>query len=93
MQRKTITLFALSLLATLTGCSIANPDAGHEAVLVAKPLFFGHGGIIDQPVTPGLTFAAFTTQVIDVNMQPQQGEEKFNDLMTTLYITRSTRIL
>ena len=30
------------------GCSIQSvkPDAGHEAVLIEKPLIFGHGGVV-----------------------------------------------
>lgn len=85
MHRKLVlySAIALILLPAITGCTIANPDAGHEDVLVAKPLIFGHGGVLPTPVTPGLTFAALTTSAIDVNMQPQQGEAKFTDLMTS----------
>jgi regulator of protease activity HflC (stomatin/prohibitin superfamily) len=75
---------ALSLLCVgLTGCTVVNPDVGHEQVLVEKPWIFGHGGVNPTPVTTGLTFAAISTDAIDVNMQPQQYEQKFTDLMSS----------
>lgn len=55
----------LSLLILMLGaCSSYAPDAGHEVVLVEKPLFFGHGGIDNDPVRTGRTFAALTTDGI-----------------------------
>ncbi len=67
----------------MTGCTVVNPDVGHEAVLVEKPWFFGHGGVDSEPVKTGLSFAALSTSYIDVNMQPVQYEEKFVDLMSS----------
>jgi regulator of protease activity HflC (stomatin/prohibitin superfamily) len=59
------------------------PDAGHEAVLVRKPLIFGSGGVDDKPVKTGLKYVAFTTEGIDVNMQPRRVDVEFTDLMTS----------
>lgn len=59
------------------------PDAGHEAVLVEKPMMFGHGGINPSPVRAGRTYVMWTTQVVDVNMQPMQEVIHFNDLMSS----------
>jgi regulator of protease activity HflC (stomatin/prohibitin superfamily) len=73
----------IALLVALSGCSRFAPDAGHEIVLVQKPWFFGHGGIVREPVTTGLTFGAFTTKGILVNMQPQQFELDLPDTMTS----------
>lgn len=75
-------LFVL-LAASLSGCSCASPDAGHEAVLVAKPILFGHGGVLPEPVRAGLEFMAWTTSAIDVSMQPQQFAVHFDDLMSS----------
>src|SRR5262245_47158891 len=73
----------LSLVAaTLAGGSSHAPDAGHEVVLIKKPWFFGHGGVVEQPVKTGRTFTAITTDGIDVYMQPQKYEADLKDTMT-----------
>src|SRR6187549_4288621 len=71
------------LVAALSACSTVKPDAGHEAVLVRKPLIFGSGGVDDTPVKTGLKYVAFTTEGIDVNMQPRRVDVEFTDLMTS----------
>lgn len=71
----------LILAALMAAC--VSPDAGTEAVLVKKPLIFGHGGVDSDPVSTGRSFRAPTTQVIYVNMQPQQFKEHFEDLMSS----------
>jgi hypothetical protein len=50
----------------LVGCSMYSPDAGHEVVLVKKPLVFGHDGVDDTPVKTGRTITAITTEGVDV---------------------------
>jgi uncharacterized membrane protein YqiK len=64
-------------------CRTVQPDAGHEAVLVRKPLIFGSGGVDETPVKTGLKYVAFTTQSVDVNMQPMRIDSEFTDLMTS----------
>jgi regulator of protease activity HflC (stomatin/prohibitin superfamily) len=75
-------LACLLVCAGLSGCSVYSPDAGHEVVLIDKPWFFGHGGIESEPVLPGRTWAAFTTDGVDVYMQPQRYEEALEDTMS-----------
>lgn len=70
-------------MAALSACSTVQPDAGHEAVLVRKPLIFGSGGVDPTPVKTGLKYVAFTTSGVDVNMQPRRIDSEFNDLMTS----------
>lgn len=65
----------------VTGCGVAAPDAGHEIVLVKKPVIFGGGGVVGDPVKSS-TYVVWTTQEVDVNMQPQQVSVEFDDLMT-----------
>lgn len=77
-----LALMCLLPVTAMTGCN-ASPDAGFEAVLVEKPMFFGHGGIDPVPVKTGLTFIAPTTDAIYVSMQPLQAEVKTDDLMTS----------
>jgi regulator of protease activity HflC (stomatin/prohibitin superfamily) len=74
-------VLASSMLAT--ACTNYSPDAGHEIVLVEKPLIFGHGGINPTPVKTGRTFAAITTSGVDVYMQPQKFEVNLPDTMTS----------
>jgi regulator of protease activity HflC (stomatin/prohibitin superfamily) len=64
-------------------CRSYSPDAGHQIVLVEKPLIFGHGGVDPDPVNTGRTFAAITTDGIDVMMQPQKFETELPDTMTS----------
>jgi regulator of protease activity HflC (stomatin/prohibitin superfamily) len=74
---------AIVSVVVLSACSTVQPDAGHEAVLVRKPLIFGSGGVDDTPVKTGLKYVAFTTEGIDVNMQPRRVDVEFTDLMTS----------
>lgn len=76
------TMIAFAALA-LAACSVYAPDAGHEIVLVEKPWFFGHGGVDPTPVATGRTYAAVSTEGIDVNMQPMRFEQDLLDTMTS----------
>jgi regulator of protease activity HflC (stomatin/prohibitin superfamily) len=77
---KALTMCAVAMLAV--GCGAVTPDAGTEAVLVRKPMFFGHGGIDGTPIKPGRSYVAWTTQAQYVNMQPQRIDANFDDMMT-----------
>lgn len=61
------------------------PGPGHEAVLVHKPIFtmFGHGGVDSISVKTGRQYVWFTTDSVDVDMQPLQFPEHFEDLMSS----------
>lgn len=75
-------LVSLGVLMTV-GCGTVEPNAGEEAVLTYKPMFFGSGGVDPTPVRTGLTYTAFTTYAMTVNMQPQRIDAVFDDLMTS----------
>src|SRR5579864_4394272 len=79
-MQKTLALLLFAGLAT--GCRMYSPDAGHEIVLVKKPIIFGHGGVDSEPVKTGLTVAAITTQGVDVYMQPLKYDTQLDDTMT-----------
>lgn len=66
---------------SLAACSV-KPDAGEEAVLIQKPLLFGHGGVDDTPIKTGRSFVAPTTDHVLVDMKPQQASVEFADLMS-----------
>src|SRR5580700_599850 len=74
---------AMLIAVGLGGCSVYSPDAGHEVVLIEKPWIFGHGGVDSEPVKPGRTFAAITTEGVDVYMQPQKFDTEMHDTMTS----------
>lgn len=67
-----------ALLLLTTGCILPAIDAGHEGVLVNKPLFLGHGGVDPVPVSTGRIWVAFTTEVIDIDVRPIQYSEHFD---------------
>ena len=73
----------MAAILTWAGCSSYAPNAGHEVVLVEKPILIGHGGVDPDPVKTGRTFCAMTTEGIDVNMQPHKYETELPDTMTT----------
>lgn len=73
----------LLLCAITVGCGTVEPNAGQEAVLVRKPMFFGSGGVDTTPVKAGLKYIAWTTSAITVNMQPLRVDIAFDDLMTS----------
>lgn len=74
-------LFLLLSLA-LSSCSRVTPDGDEEAVLVMKPILFGHGGVADQPVSSGSEWVAFTTGSVTFKIIPVTYTEKFDDMMT-----------
>ena len=82
MRRGFFAAIAAILLYGLTGCSVAAPNAGHEAVWVEKPLIFGHGGVDQTPVTAGREYGAMTSDAIDIDMLPQRVDMEFDDMMT-----------
>jgi len=77
-----VAVVAILILTALASRSFA-PNAGHEVVLIEKPLIFGHGGVDPEPVKTGRSFCAATTDGIDVNMQPQKFETELPDTMTS----------
>lgn len=66
----------------LAGCSRITPDAGEQRVLIEKPYFFGHGGIDEEPVSAGSVWAAWSTDSVNVSMQPLRFDEEFGDMMS-----------
>ncbi len=75
-------VFASVAVLFTAGCSVAAPNAGHQAVWVKKPMFFGHGGVDPTPVTTGRSYGAITSTAVDVDMLPQRIDMQFEDMMT-----------
>jgi hypothetical protein len=85
-------IIAVGLMSTV-GCTVASPDAGHQAVWVEKPMLFGHGGVDQTPVSAGQEYGAFTSNAIDVTMQPQRIDMEFDDMMTKSGVPVSFHVL
>ena len=83
MKRQLTFVVLTAAIAGLTGCTVAAPNAGHEAVWMEKPLLFGHGGVDQTPVTAGREYGAITSDAIDVDMLPQRVDMEFDDMMTS----------
>lgn len=68
---------------SLSGCfSPSNVDAGQEGVMIKKPYVFGHGGVESEPLTTGLTWTVWSTEVKRINIKPFNVDEAFDDLVT-----------
>ncbi|MEO7067925.1 MAG: SPFH domain-containing protein, partial [Rhodanobacter sp.] len=83
MRKLGCVAMAAALGMACTGCTVVSPDAGQEAVLIDKPIVFGHGGVRAEAVSTGLTYTWFSTNKIYVNMFPQQYDGNFSDLMSS----------
>lgn len=75
-------IVALSLVITPFCIKRIKVDAGEEVVLVKKPMFFGHGGVVKETVKTGSVWVARTTEGYGVPVTPIQYEEKFDDMAT-----------
>ena len=75
-----ITLFVI-LAISLTCCYRVQPDPGEESVLVYKPLFFGHGGVDETPVSTGATWVAITTDHKEFPITPITITEDFANMI------------
>lgn len=93
LERVSVAVLVAIVMFGMVGCSVATPNAGHQAVWVEKPLIFGHGGVDQSPVTAGREYGAVTSDAIDVNMQPQRVDMEFDDMMTKSGVPVSFHVL
>lgn len=82
MKQKMVLVCLLLLAAFGSACTMVSPDAGEEAVIIRKPVFFGHGGVSDSVVKTGRSFFAVTTSAVKVPTIPQRVDMEFDDMMT-----------
>jgi uncharacterized membrane protein YqiK len=78
-----VIIFILSMIVWFGMIHAVKPDAGHEAVLIHKPIIFGHGGVDPEPVRTGRSYVWFTTDYVYISKQPMQFDVKFDDLMSS----------
>jgi regulator of protease activity HflC (stomatin/prohibitin superfamily) len=73
-----LTIFAIAI----TSCSRVTPNGDEEAVLIMKPLFFGHGGVSEKPVAAGSEWISPTTDYVMFKITPETYTILFDDMMT-----------
>lgn len=82
-MKNTFKILAIILISiSVTSCYRVKPNGDEESVLVAKPFFFGHGGIDETPVQSGATWVASTTDHIEFKIVPLNQVEEFENVMT-----------
>ena len=81
---KTFKFIFLAFIASLTmvSCHFVTPNADEEAVLIDKPWFFGHGGVREMAVTPGLKWAWWSTHSETFKTIPVRYDVTFDDIMS-----------
>lgn len=67
---------------SMTSCHFVSPDADEEAVLISKPVFWGHGGVDTDPVETGLAWCWWTTHSEYFKTTPQRYDLPFDDIMS-----------
>lgn len=65
---------------TTQSCSRVKVNAGEEAVLVHKPMFFGDGGIDKKPIPTGSQWTWATTDNVNFKIIPIRYTENLNDV-------------
>lgn len=84
-MRKQVVLLLTMLLMSFgfQGCvSPSTIDAGEEGVLIYQPWIFGTGGVDPKPITTGLTWTVWSTDVVRYDTKALQYTENFTDLIT-----------
>lgn len=78
-----VVTFVVTVIGWLALIRSVTPNFGEEAVLIDKPLIFGHEGVRDESVKPGRKYVWWTTKPVIVNVQPEQRPMHFDDLMSS----------
>lgn len=79
-QIKVMLLGAIMFMG-LTSCYRVSPNAGQESVLVYQPMFFGHGGVEEDPVSTGSEWVAATTDHKEFPITPITITEDFTNMI------------
>jgi regulator of protease activity HflC (stomatin/prohibitin superfamily) len=69
------------IAAAMSGCTAVKVDPGNVGVTIESPWLFGHGGVDEQTVFPGLSYAAVTTDYVEIPVIPMTVDEYFKDAM------------
>lgn len=75
-------LLLLSIIVSMASCSRVKVNAGEEAVLVHKPMFFGHGGVDKTPISTGSKWVWATTDEVKFSIIPMKYTEHLDDIIS-----------
>lgn len=83
-MKKFFAFLAVALVTSiaLSGCHGVRPDADEESVLIHKPWFFGHGGVVNTPVETGLRWCWWSTSSETFKIVPQKQQVDMEDLVS-----------
>ena len=83
---KYLAAFVVAIIILMIGsCSFRRVqiNAGEKGVIVAQPYFIGTGGVQTQALEPGGYWVWKSNQVFGIHTQPQQVDEKFDDMYSS----------
>ena len=78
-----VTSVMLLFMLSYQGCHLPAVEPEYEGVIVQKPWFFGHGGIVDEAVPPGRTWLWGTSSIEHFHIVPIKYDERYDDIMTS----------
>ena len=82
-MKKIIFIFvAMFAIFSMTSCSLCAVDGGEEGVFIKQPLFFGDGGVVDEPLTQGSEWKVFSTNFIKYSVVNTKYSVTFDDIAT-----------
>lgn len=67
---------------SITSCSLCTVDGGEEGVFILQPLFFGKGGVQDEPLTRGSEWKVFSTDYVKYSVVNTKYSVAFDDIAT-----------
>ena len=65
---------------SFTACSLSTVDGDEEGVFIAKPWFWGNGGVNDHALMEGSSWRAWTTDFVTYKKIPVKYTETFDDV-------------
>ena len=82
-MKKIIFIFvAMFAIFSMTSCSLCVVDGGEEGVFIKQPLFFGDGGVVEEPLTQGSEWKVFSTNFIKYSVVNTKYSVTFDDIAT-----------
>ena len=75
-----LSLMAIISMVAMQSCTRVKVNADEEAVLVHKPMFFGHGGVDETPISTGSQWVWSTTDNVTFKIVPIKYTENLNDV-------------
>ena len=82
MKKIFFILLALIAAVILPSCSLCAVDGGEEGVFIKQPLFFGDGGVVEEPLRQGSEWKVFSTNFVKYSIVNTKYSVAFDDIAT-----------